>query len=67
MAIVHNQRHPCITDELRLGETYNKTIAETTGHSQISTALDIYATSTTEMKRAAAGRRQAAYDRQERS
>lgn len=64
---LHTLRHTFITDELRNGETDIKTISSSIGHSSIAITGDVYAASTNEMKRAAAERRQEAYERQKRN
>lgn len=57
----HTLRHTYITDELRLG-TDIKTVADNAGHSTITITADVYASATTDMKKAAAERRQQVYE-----
>ena len=57
----HSLRHTFATDELASG-TDVKTVSETLGHATATMTLDVYAAATTEMKQAAAQRRQEAYE-----
>lgn len=57
---LHDLRHTYATEEIGDSETDLKTISDNLGHSSVSFTLDIYADATTERKRAAAARRQAA-------
>lgn len=58
----HSLRHTYAVDELRNG-TDPKTISETLGHSTITLTMDTYAVATHEMKKNAAERRQAAFEK----